>query len=106
MIVMIEAGSETTLLTLNSCILYLCKNPEVQSIAQQELDEALQGRPPTLIEDERSLPYCRSITKEILRLRLIADIGSPRRSGEDVVYKKHLYPQRCKYHVIPIRNPL
>src|SRR5271170_3610182 len=66
MIAMIEAGSETTSSTLNSCLLYLCANPEVQKVTQQELDTVLQGRSPTF-DDEGQLPYCRSIVKEILR---------------------------------------
>jgi cytochrome P450 len=89
---MIEAGSETTSATLNSCLLYLCANPEVQKIAQKELDSALQGRSPTF-DDEDALPYCRSIVKEILRLRPVANIGSPRRSDEDVVYKDMFIPK-------------
>lgn len=89
---MIEAGSETTSATLNSCILYLCGNPEVQKIAQKEIDSALGGRSPAF-EDETVLPYCRAIVKEILRLRPVANIGSPRRSDEDVVYKDMFIPK-------------
>jgi cytochrome P450 len=89
---MIEAGSETTSSTLNSCILYLIAHPEVQKIAQKEIDEALQGRSPTF-EDEDRLPYCRAIEKEILRVRPVANIGSPRRSDEDVIYKGMFIPK-------------
>src|SRR5271155_5253709 len=89
---MIEAGSETTSSTLNSCILYLCANPKVQKDAQKELDTALGGRSPTF-DDEDALPYCRAIVKEILRLRPVANIGSPRRSDEDVVYKDYFIPK-------------
>ena len=89
---MIEAGSETTSSTLNSCLLYLCANPEVQKVAQEEIDVALQGRSPTF-EDEGSLPYCRAIVKEILRVRPVANIGSPRKSDEDVVYQDMFIPK-------------
>ena len=85
-VAMIEAGSETTSATLNSCILYLIANPQVQKIAHEEIDRVLSGRSPTF-EDEDSLPYCRAIVKEILRLRPVANIGSPRRSDEDIIYK-------------------
>lgn len=83
---MIEAGSETTSATLNSCILYLTANPQVQKAAHEELDRVLGGRSPTF-EDEKSLPYCRAVVKEILRLRPVANIGSPRRSDEEIIYK-------------------
>jgi len=70
---MIEAGSETTSSTLNSCLLYLLANPSIQSTAQKELDAL--GHSPTF-SDEPSLPYIRAIVKEILRLRPVANIGS------------------------------
>lgn len=89
---MIEAGSETTSSTLNSCILYLSANPSVQKAAQKELDTILSGRSPTF-DDENQLPYCRAIVKEILRLRPVANIGSPRKSDEDVVYKGMFIPK-------------
>src|SRR5271169_1428714 len=89
---MIEAGSETTSSTLNSCILYLIANPQVQKIAHKELDDILQGRSPTF-EDEPNLPYCRAIVKEILRLRPVANIGSPRKSDDDIIYKDMFIPK-------------
>jgi cytochrome P450 len=91
-IAMIEAGSETTSSTLNSCLLYLSANPSVQKAAQQELDSALHGRSPTF-EDEPLLPYCRAIVKEILRLRPVANIGSPRKSDDDIVYNDMFIPK-------------
>jgi hypothetical protein len=91
-VAMIEAGSETTSSTLNSCLLYLTAYPEVQKLAQKELDTVLQGESPTF-NDEVVLPYIRSIVKEILRLRPVANIGSPRRSDEDVVYKDMFIPK-------------
>src|SRR2546423_6712707 len=89
---MIEAGSETTSSTLNSCLLYLLANPQVQKSAQSELDTLPQSRSPTF-SDEPSLPYIRAIVKEILRLRPVANIGSPRKSDEDVVYKDMFIPR-------------
>src|ERR1700738_5255245 len=89
---MIEAGSETTSSTLNSCLLYLCANPQIQKVAQKELDTVLQEYSPTF-DDEAVLPYIRSIVKEILRLRPVANIGSPRRSDEDIIYKDMFIPK-------------
>jgi cytochrome P450 len=89
---MIEAGSETTSSTFNTTLLYLCAHPGVQKIAQKELDTVLGGRSPTF-EDEPNLPYCHAIVKEILRLRPVANIGSPRKSDEDVVYKDMFIPK-------------
>jgi cytochrome P450 len=87
---MIEAGSETTSSTLNSCLLYLLANPSIQSTAHKELD-ALNHSP--TFSDEPSLPYIRAIVKEILRLRPVANIGSPRKSDEDIVYKDMFIPK-------------
>jgi cytochrome P450 len=75
---MIEAGSETTSSTLNSCLLYLLANPAIQKTAHTELGTILPpDRGPTF-SDEPHLPYIRAIVKEILRLRPVANIGGPR----------------------------
>jgi cytochrome P450 len=90
---MIEAGSETTSSTLNSCLLYLLANPRVQKTAQSELDTILPPTRGPTFSDESQLPYIRAIVKEILRLRPVANIGSPRKSDEDVVYKDMFIPK-------------
>ncbi|KAF9890594.1 hypothetical protein FE257_005725 [Aspergillus nanangensis] len=65
---MIEAGSDTTQLVLNSIILGLVSFPEVVRKAQAELDTVVGNRMPEF-SDFASLPYIRAIVKEALRWR-------------------------------------
>ena len=84
---MIEAGSETTSSSLNSCIKYLAANPAVQERADKEITAVVGDiRSPTF-EDEQDLPYIRAMVKEILRLRPTTNIGTPHYTTADVVYK-------------------
>ena len=51
------AGSETTSTTLTWAMLYMVRNPQVQSKVQEELDTVVgRNRNPTL-QDRPSLPY-------------------------------------------------
>ena len=69
LLAMIEAGSETTSSSLNSCMKYLAANPHVQQRAHEEIASIIgDSRSPTF-DDEASLPYIRAIVREILRMR-------------------------------------
>jgi cytochrome P450 len=90
---MIEAGSETTSSSLNSCIKYLAANPEVQQRAHEELSKVIgESRTPTF-DDESDLPYIRAIVKEILRIRPVTNIGTPHYSTADVTYGDYFIPK-------------
>lgn len=89
---MIEAGSETTSSALNSCVKYFAAYPEAQKKAHQEVLKIVgENRFPTF-EDEENLPYIRACVKEILRIRPVANIGSPHYTTADVVYKDFFIP--------------
>lgn len=61
------AGHETTANTLTFCLHLLAKHSDIQDLWQQELDEVLAGRPPT-VEDYGRLPLTSRILEETLRL--------------------------------------
>jgi cytochrome P450 len=89
---MIEAGSETTSSSLNSCMKYLAANPDVQRRAHEELATVIgDSRSPTF-DDEASLPYIRAIVKEILRMRPVAQVGIPHLNTVAVTYKDYYIP--------------
>jgi cytochrome P450 len=90
---MIEAGSETTSSALNSAIRYLAVYHGVQKKAHNELDRVVgYGRSPTFT-DEAQLPYIRACVKEILRIRPVANIGTPHFTTNDIVYKDYFIPK-------------
>ena len=90
---MIEAGSETTSSSLNSCVLYLSAYPDVQAKAHEELDRVVgNDRSPTF-EDEPALPYIHAIVKEILRIRPVTNMGTPHYTTADITYKDFFIPK-------------
>lgn len=90
---MIEAGSETTSSSLNSCIKYLSADPSVQARAHEEITRVIgDSRSPTF-EDEEQLPYIRAMVKEILRIRPVTNIGTPHYTTADVIYKDFFIPK-------------
>ncbi|KAJ9627782.1 hypothetical protein H2203_002999 [Taxawa tesnikishii (nom. ined.)] len=90
---MIEAGSETTSSSLNSCIKYLAANPSVQARANEEISKVVgDSRSPTW-DDEPNLPFVRAMIKEVLRIRPVTNIGTPHYSTGDVIYKDYFIPK-------------
>lgn len=61
------AGHETTALALSWSWYLLANHPEAEAKFHAELEQVLQGRPPT-VEDLRKLTYTEMIAKETLRL--------------------------------------
>ncbi|KAL5113768.1 hypothetical protein ACEQ8H_008342 [Pleosporales sp. CAS-2024a] len=84
---MIEAGSETTSAALNTAILYLSANIDVQREARAELDRVVGSSRSPAFEDEQALPYIRAIVKETLRMRPVTNIGTPHYTTTPITYK-------------------
>jgi hypothetical protein len=67
--------------------------PEVQKKAQAELDAVVgRDRLPT-IDDEKDLPYCHAIIKEVERLHNPFWLGTPHVASEDFVYRGQYIPK-------------
>lgn len=90
---LVEAGFETTAGTLNSLVLYLAANPQVQKTAQEELMRVVGPHRLPTFEDTRRLPYIRACVKEVLRMNPILSPGIRHYADEDVVYKEHVIPK-------------
>ncbi|KAF1842792.1 cytochrome P450 76C3 [Cucurbitaria berberidis CBS 394.84] len=84
---MIEAGSETTSASLNTVVLYLGANPDVQRKAQEEIDRVVGSSRSPSFDDEADLLYIRAIVKEILRIRPVTNIGTPHYTTAPITYK-------------------
>ncbi|KDQ58235.1 hypothetical protein JAAARDRAFT_129298 [Jaapia argillacea MUCL 33604] len=80
------AGVDTTSATLQSLVLALILNPEVQERVGEELDRVVGSQRSPVWEDEANLPYVQAVIKEILRWRPVAILGgTPHASTEDDV---------------------
>jgi len=90
---LVEAGSETTSAYLNTLVRQLVLNPRVVAKAQEELDRVVgPNRLPTW-EDEKNLPYIRSIIKENMRLVPPNKLGITHATSEDDWYEGHFIPK-------------
>ncbi|ETI21637.1 hypothetical protein G647_07984 [Cladophialophora carrionii CBS 160.54] len=88
---MIEAGSDTTQLSMNSLILGLVAFPEVVTKAHKELDAVVGDRMPQFA-DIPNLPYIRAMVKEVLRWRSVSNDHIRHDTTGDVVYKDYFIP--------------
>lgn len=77
------AGHETTAHALSWTFLCLAQNPDVELKLHREIDDELQGRPPTVADLEK-LPYTEQVVSEALRLYPPV-YGIARRATEDVL---------------------
>jgi len=60
---MIEAGSETTTMMLNTLYIAVLSNPETLIKAHEELDRVIGSDQAPTFEDEPNLPYIRAMVK-------------------------------------------
>ncbi|OOF93176.1 hypothetical protein ASPCADRAFT_132879 [Aspergillus carbonarius ITEM 5010] len=86
-------GVETTVAIMQWFCALIPAYPEIQINVQTELDRVVgRERLPT-IEDQKNLPYCRAIIKEVERLYNPLWLGTPHSTSEDFVYRGQLIPK-------------
>ncbi|KAK4173810.1 cytochrome P450 [Triangularia setosa] len=90
------AGNDTTSATLMLLVLYLLKNPHVQSKAHSEIDNLTQSpsssRLPTF-SDLSQLPYTNLILQETYRMNPLSPLGIPHASLNNDVYNGMFIPK-------------
>nr|BAL05137.1 cytochrome P450 [Phanerodontia chrysosporium] len=86
------AAADTTVSSLCTFILAMVLNPEVQALAQEEIDRVIgtTSLPDYTYRD--SLPYVSAIMYEVLRWRPVAPLGVPHRLIEDDEYEGYHIP--------------
>lgn len=90
---LVEAGTETTSITLNNFLLAMTLFPRVVKKAQEELDRVIgDTRMPTW-SDEENLPYVRAIIKETLRWRPLNQFGMAHATSSDDWYEGYFIPK-------------
>jgi cytochrome P450 len=90
--VLIE-GSDTSSSTMQFIVLMLCKYPEVQRKAQQEMDDVVG---PDRTPNENDLPklkYLQALIEEAFRFRPVGPLGIPHEMVEDAVVDGMLFPK-------------
>lgn len=90
---LVEAGSETTSAFLNTFILFATLDHQIVEKAQEELDSVVGPNRLPSWEDEKNLPYIRSIIKECLRMRPPNKLGITHVTTEDDWYEGMFIPK-------------
>lgn len=86
-------GVETTASIMQWFTALIPAYPDIQKRAQAELDCVVgRSRLPTL-EDEKNLPYCHAIIKEVERCHNPFWLGTPHTAMEDFVYRGKVIPK-------------
>jgi len=83
------AGYETTATTLSWLGAIIYDNPDVMKKLQTEIDQVLEGRPPTF-EDIHRLTYARQVFMEVLRMYTVVPFLPRTLNESDQLGKYHL----------------
>ncbi|KAH9975190.1 CyP450 monooxygenase [Russula compacta] len=90
---MYPGGTETTVSFIMSFFVAVLLHPDIQKMAQEELDNVTgRERLPTF-EDRPRLPFVDAVCKEVLRWRPVVPISIPHAATEDNVYKGFFIPK-------------
>jgi cytochrome P450 len=91
-ITLMFAGHDTSTSTVTFMLHELARHPDVLARLCAEQDEVLGGRPPTIDQLEREMPYLDMVLDEVLRLYPPAWIG-PRRAVRDFEFGGYSVPR-------------
>ncbi|CAG8891773.1 unnamed protein product [Penicillium egyptiacum] len=86
-------GVETTAAIMQWFSALIPAYPEIQKKAQEELDRVIGRDRLPAIEDEKNLPYCHAIIKEVERVHNPFWLGTPHVASEDFVYQGKFIPK-------------
>ncbi|EIM85782.1 cytochrome P450 [Stereum hirsutum FP-91666 SS1] len=87
------AGSDTTSVVMTNFMLVLLLYPKVQQRAQKELDSVIGRERLPNNEDRGRLPYIEAMCKEILRWRLVTQLGVAHSTREDDIFEGYFIPK-------------
>lgn len=89
---MIEAGSETTSSAINTAILYLAANPDIQKRVQAELDQHVSAERTPVLSDASIVPLISAVVKETFRLRFLTRYGTLHYTLAPTTYRSRKIP--------------
>ncbi|KAK7421223.1 hypothetical protein QQX98_002353 [Neonectria punicea] len=87
------AGADTTVSTITSFVLAMLLFPEVQLVAQKEIDNIVGGDRLPGFEDRAELPYVNALVKETLRWLPVVPIGTTHVTEEEITYSGYRIPK-------------
>ncbi|KAJ7339738.1 cytochrome P450 [Mycena albidolilacea] len=86
-------GVETTAAIMQWFSALIPAHPEVQKKAHEELDRVVGRDRLPAVEDEKNLPYCHAIIKEVERCHNPFWLGTPHVASQDFTYNNQFIPK-------------
>ncbi|CAL8110152.1 unnamed protein product [Orchesella dallaii] len=90
---LIQAGSETSSMTINWAIAYLSHNLKVQNKLHNELDAVIGNSRPVALSDKPNLPYTEAVILETLRHSSLVATGAMLSCIEDKEVNGYIIPK-------------
>ena len=87
------AGSETTVTTLEWCLLYMALYPEIQQRVQAEIDAVVGRNRLPRLADKPGLNLTRAVIWEVQRMASIVPLGLPHVAASDTQLQGFLIPK-------------
>ncbi|KAJ4848863.1 hypothetical protein Tsubulata_036347 [Turnera subulata] len=92
MSVMLEAGTDTSAVTMEWAMSLLLNNPEILRKAQDEIDDAIGHDRLVTESDMGNLPYLHCIIKETMRMYPVGPLLAPHESSDECVVSGYRIP--------------
>ncbi|KIJ37779.1 hypothetical protein M422DRAFT_781573 [Sphaerobolus stellatus SS14] len=86
------AGIDTIVSTMRMLFYIMARYPEIQRIAQEEIDTVIGSHRLATIQDRESLPYIGYLIKELFRFNAVAHLV-PHSLDEDDIYEGYIIPR-------------
>ncbi|XP_076608140.1 cytochrome P450 2K1-like [Chaetodon auriga] len=80
------AGTDTTASTIQWCLLFMAKYPQIQDQVQEELSRVVGSRQ-VLLEDRKNLPYTDAVIHETQRMANISPMAFPHQTSRDITFQ-------------------
>lgn len=90
---LLSAGSETTATCIIWIILYLIRNPDIQSRLQDDIDNVIGRKRPPVLTDKIKLPFLEATILEGLRIAPVAPLSVPHAVHDNVVFRGFTIPK-------------
>ncbi|KAM8945265.1 cytochrome P450 2J6-like [Pelodytes ibericus] len=87
------AGTETTSASMEWCLLYMMKFPDVQEKCRNEIDKVRGDRDRLDYEDRLCMPYTQAVLQEVQRFITIVPLGVAHAAWKDVQLNGYTIPK-------------
>ncbi|TFY54441.1 hypothetical protein EVJ58_g8867 [Rhodofomes roseus] len=91
----LEAGSDTTAMSIVTFVLYMLSYPHVLQKARAEIDAVIGTERMPDFDDEEQLPYFVACIKETMRHRPATPLAIAHATVEEDFYKDYIIPKGC-----------